>query len=172
MHPFKEKTIKGKLIREFKSSVNSKDLVWHRDREDRDVIVHKGTGWRLQIDNMLPVPMIEGRTYRIPKNTYHRVIKGNSSLVVEIKKYSNKVKITRNQIRMIVEAEINGSARPGELGISTDTGGESSTRQDIEDEIENTTAQINSMSSSTQDQQQKKVLQDKLRMLQRQNSSM
>ena len=58
---------------------------WHRDREDRDVTVLEGSGWQLQMDNRLPVYLTPGKTYHIPRNTYHRVIKGNTDLLVEIK---------------------------------------------------------------------------------------
>jgi len=68
--------------------------------------------------------------------------------------------------------ESGDTAYSGELGIGTSTGDSSGTRQDIEDEVENTTSQINALGSSTSDQQQKKVLQDQLRMLQQKLSSM
>jgi len=61
------------------------------------------------------------------------------------------------------------SAYPGQLGISTpagEAGASSATKQDVEDEITSTTAQINSIGSNSEQQQQKKVLQDQLKMLQ------
>ena len=64
------------------------------------------------------------------------------------------------------------TAYAGTLGIGASTGQSSTTRQDIEDEVENTTSQINSLGSSATDQQQKKVLDAQLRMLQQKLSSM
>ena len=61
------------------------------------------------------------------------------------------------------------SARPGQLGVSTpagETDSLSATKQDTEDEITSTTAQINAIGSKSSQQQQKKVLQDQLKMLQ------
>ena len=84
-YPFKQKKNNGLLIREFSKNVSSDELVWHRDREDRDVTVLEGSGWQLQMDNRLPVYLTPGKTYHIPRNTYHRVIKGNTDLLVEIK---------------------------------------------------------------------------------------
>ena len=84
-YPFKQKKNNGLLIREFSKDVSSDELVWHRDREDRDVTVLEGSGWQLQMDNRLPVYLTPGKTYHIPKNTYHRVIKGSTDLLVEIK---------------------------------------------------------------------------------------
>lgn len=83
--PFQQKKSNGLLIREFSKNVSSDELVWHRDREDRDVTILEGSGWQLQMDNRLPVYLTPGKTYHIPKNTYHRVIKGSTNLLVEIK---------------------------------------------------------------------------------------
>lgn len=84
--PFTEKKISKKIfLREFKRDVVSDELIWHMDREDRYVKVLKGKGWDLQLDNKLPQTMVEGKTYFIPKYTYHRVIKGTTDLVVEIR---------------------------------------------------------------------------------------
>ena len=84
--PFIGKRISKKIfLREFKRDVVSDELIWHMDREDRYVKVLKGKGWDLQLDNQLPQTMVEGKTYFIPKYTYHRVIKGTTDLVVEIR---------------------------------------------------------------------------------------
>ena len=82
--PFKQKSRAGILIREFSSNVDSSELVWHRDREDRIVKICQGSGWKLQVENKLPVNLVPGKNYFIPKCTYHRVLRGNSDLVVEI----------------------------------------------------------------------------------------
>ena len=104
--PFTEKIINGKLIREFKENTTSAELVWHRDREDRKVTVLEGEEWLLQLDNQVPIVIQEGETYEIPKNTYHRIIKGSGKLVVEIKKKSNAMKITKKQLRRIIREEV------------------------------------------------------------------
>ena len=40
MYPFKEKMINSRLLlREFSKDVNSDELAWHRDRENRTVTV-------------------------------------------------------------------------------------------------------------------------------------
>ena len=103
--PFTEKIINGKLIREFKENTTSSELVWHRDREDRRVTILEGKEWLLQLDNHIPTIMREGETYEIPKNTYHRIIKGSGKLVVEIKKKRNTMKITKKQLRRIIREE-------------------------------------------------------------------
>ena len=98
--PFKQKRKGMLLIREFSKDVNTSELVWHRDREDRRVKVVKGVGWKLQLENKLPMPLEVGKSYFIPAKTYHRVIKGKSSLVVEISE--NSMKKTRQMLREYV----------------------------------------------------------------------
>ena len=86
--PFTEKRIGEKLfLREFKENVDSEELVWHQDQEDRIVKVIQSNGWKLQMDNTLPVVLEEGKSYNIPKNTYHRVIKGEGKLILELEKH-------------------------------------------------------------------------------------
>ena len=54
------------------------------NKEDRIVESVGDTDWMIQLDNELPITLTE-RTY-IPKETYHRVIKGNGDLTVKVKK--------------------------------------------------------------------------------------
>jgi hypothetical protein len=82
--PYQEKKIGNLKKRIFKESVDSDELVWHRDELDRSVYIEKNNGWLLQMDNELPKLMQEGRTYFIPKETYHRVIKGTGDLIIKI----------------------------------------------------------------------------------------
>lgn len=85
--PFKEVHIKGQLfLREFKSSVNPEELIWHLDKEDRVIEVIKGKNWQLQLDNQLPMKLVEGKQYKIEKFQYHRLIKGTGDLVIKLYK--------------------------------------------------------------------------------------
>ena len=84
--PFNEELINNKLIRTFAPDVAGEELVWHRDLEDRKIIVIKSGGWGYQLDNQLPLPLEEGQELFIPKMLWHRVIKGNNKLVVQVKK--------------------------------------------------------------------------------------
>ena len=84
--PFSEELIDNKLIRIFDPDVADEELVWHRDLEDRKIIVIESGGWGYQLDNQLPLPLEEGQELFIPKMLWHRVIKGNEKLVVQIKK--------------------------------------------------------------------------------------
>ena len=89
--PFIEKKIKGTtFLREFKESVDSSELIWHLDREDRRIFILESNGWKLQMDNELPKELVRGDTHFIPKMTYHRVIKGNGDLRIRLTKLEDK----------------------------------------------------------------------------------
>jgi len=85
--PFIQEEKDGYLLREFKEEVDTEELIWHRDRNDRVVEVVKSNNWLLQLDNQLPIRLEEGKKYLIPKKVYHRVHKGTSNLVVKIYEY-------------------------------------------------------------------------------------
>lgn len=84
--PYKEINLgRNQYIREFDSDVDEHELEWHLDKEDRFVEVIENNGnWMFQLDNQLPV-LLKERIF-IPKETYHRVIKGSKNLIVKITK--------------------------------------------------------------------------------------
>jgi hypothetical protein len=87
MNPYQE-NIKGNISeRVFNSSVDKSELVWHRDKEDRIVEAVENTNWLFQMDNQLPIKL-EGEIF-IPKNTFHRIIKGTGDLRVKVIKLNN-----------------------------------------------------------------------------------
>ena len=51
--PFKENIKQGIFERTFSQDVDNDELVWHRDREDREVEVIGETDWMFQYDNEL-----------------------------------------------------------------------------------------------------------------------
>lgn len=71
-------------IRTFSQDVQEFELVWHRDKEDRVVKPLHNTDWKFQLDNDIP-RVIENEIF-IPKETYHRLIKGTGNLKVNILK--------------------------------------------------------------------------------------
>ena len=72
-------------IRTFSYDIDDAELIWHRDKKNRLVRVIKGSGWQFQYDNELPKPLDVGDSLYIEKDTYHRLIKGDGTLVLEIK---------------------------------------------------------------------------------------
>lgn len=85
MHPYKEEKKDGYTIRTFSQNTPTFEFVWHRDKEDRYVESLHPTDWKVQIDNQLPKVLSDNKLF-IPKETYHRVIKGSGDLTVKIVK--------------------------------------------------------------------------------------
>jgi len=81
--PYSEKKENGYIIREFSQDTPSFEFVWHRDKEDRIVEAMHDTDWQFQLDNEVPQRLSENKLF-IPKETYHRLIKGTGDLVVKI----------------------------------------------------------------------------------------
>jgi quercetin dioxygenase-like cupin family protein len=83
--PFIQENLSDNVkIRTFKTDVESGELMWHRDREDRLVEILECNNWKYQSDNTLPLEMKKGDKIFIPKGEYHRVIKGDGDLVVRV----------------------------------------------------------------------------------------
>ena len=81
--PFIETKISQNVyIRNFSSQLDSEELYWHRDLEDRLVESIGETDWMVQLDNQLPIK-IEGEIF-IPKGVYHRLIKGTNDLQIRL----------------------------------------------------------------------------------------
>jgi hypothetical protein len=84
--PFIENPLgNNQYIREFSSDVNTHELEWHIDREDRTIEVIENNNWYFQLDNNLPQLLKE--TIYIYIETYHRLIKGTGNLKVRITKH-------------------------------------------------------------------------------------
>ena len=71
-------------IRTFSKDVNTMDLIWHMDDEDRNIEVLEGKGWKFQRDDELPLDLKEGIRIFIPRHQVHRVIKGETDLKIQI----------------------------------------------------------------------------------------
>jgi len=97
--PYKEKRENGNLVREFSSDSNPDDLVWHKDKQGRIVTVVKSNGWKLQMESGLPFDLTEGKNYKIPALSWHRILKGRGNLLIKIKE-SNK-----NSLLQIFESD-------------------------------------------------------------------
>ena len=82
MNPYSERRKDNLIVRTFSQDIDEEELVWHREREDRQVTILEETDWQFQFDNELP--QVLKNTIFIPKNTYHRLIKGTGELNVHI----------------------------------------------------------------------------------------
>jgi hypothetical protein len=68
----------------FTSTIDSDELLWHQDKRERVIRIFSGRDWQLQFDDQLPFTLEEGKDYKIPDHTYHRVIKGKDDLIIKI----------------------------------------------------------------------------------------
>lgn len=84
MIPYQQVTQDNTKIRKFTLEVDSEELVWHRDEKDRYVTILEGKDWEFQLDNELPLELKKGDCIFIPKQTYHRIIKGTTDLLIQI----------------------------------------------------------------------------------------
>lgn len=74
--------LKRRIISESKAS---EELTWHRDANDRIVLVLEGRGWSFQRDDQLPFEIVPGDRIRIRAGEWHRVIPGQGNLQLAIK---------------------------------------------------------------------------------------
>jgi quercetin dioxygenase-like cupin family protein len=85
MRPYTNiKTSKNTIIREFNENIDPTELLWHRDLNSRTITILEGNGWYFQMDNELPFELKKGNTIFIDKLSWHRVIKGNTTLTIKI----------------------------------------------------------------------------------------
>ena len=82
--PYNDQYHEDTILRTFDENVDDNELIWHRDKTDREVSVLAGDGWKLQFENKLPEQLIKGKLYKIPAMEYHRIIKGRGDLVIKI----------------------------------------------------------------------------------------
>ena len=82
VNPYNQIRENNLIVRTFSQNIDEDELVWHRDEKDREVTVLEETDWQFQFDNELPQLLKD--VIFIPKNTYHRVIKGTGELNLQI----------------------------------------------------------------------------------------
>ena len=85
--PFTQEKYDGYTIRVFSKDVESDELKWHYDLENRKVTILEGEDWEFQMDNQLPQILKSGQVITIPKGIYHRVKRGTTDLKIKIETY-------------------------------------------------------------------------------------
>lgn len=85
VHPYIDHEVTDEhIIREFTENVDPRELMWHRDDEERFFVSLHETDWKFQLENKLPINITEAT--RIPRHEWHRLIKGTGNLKVKIYK--------------------------------------------------------------------------------------
>jgi len=82
--PYSEHMENGSYYREFRQDIPDEELKWHWDEEDRIISPCGETNWKFQFDNELPINM--NTKIKVPKGTWHRLIKGDGDLTLIIEK--------------------------------------------------------------------------------------
>ena len=82
--PFQQQNIEGKIRRTFLPDVEEEELKWHQDLKDRKVTIIEDGGWQFQMEDKLPNKLKVAEQIFIPKFAWHRVIKGEGTLIVDI----------------------------------------------------------------------------------------
>ena len=73
-------------IRTFDPNVDQSEMVWHRDKKDRNIEIIDGLGWYFQMDNNIPMELKIGDKLFVPKGEYHRIYKvGTNQLKINIR---------------------------------------------------------------------------------------
>jgi hypothetical protein len=85
--PFNQTKSENKLIRTFDPKINDEELVWHRDDRDRKVKILSNEGWKFQKEDELPIELSVNQEILIKKEEWHRVLKGEGELIVEIEEF-------------------------------------------------------------------------------------
>lgn len=117
--PYRDRFVsESKRIRLFSENVRGDELVWHRDERDRTITVLEGRGWQFQRDNELPQEMRPGQVIEVRAGEWHRVIKGDRNLKVEIREalpHSERNILGSQDTSMLTEAV---TARLGDTEIT------------------------------------------------------
>jgi len=79
-----EKITKNSFKRVLSCDVETDELVWHRDKQNRLVEIIQAGGWKFQSEDELPISLSDGMKIYIPKYSFHRVIKGSEDLIILI----------------------------------------------------------------------------------------
>jgi len=85
--PFSQEKFENYWIRVFSKDVETEELKWHFDNENRKVTILESDGWQFQMDDELPVDLKPGDITYIPKGVYHRIKRGNNDLKIKIEFY-------------------------------------------------------------------------------------
>jgi len=102
-YPFSEELVSENVYRRtFAEGVDDDELIWHRDHEERVITVVESNGWKFQAENELPIYLTPGDQVTVKAEEWHRVIKGEGNLVVEVHKRPT-MKIRLGQLKALVK---------------------------------------------------------------------
>ena len=101
-YPFSEELVSENVyLRTFAEGIDNDELIWHRDHEDRVITVVESNGWKFQAEDKLPIDLATGDRIEVKAEEWHRVIKGQGDLVVEVQK-KPMMKIKLGQLKALI----------------------------------------------------------------------
>ena len=68
----------------FSTDIESEELEWHVDFEDRYINVVQSGGWSFQFDNEIPFLLVNGQDIFIKECSWHKIYKGTNKLIIKI----------------------------------------------------------------------------------------
>jgi len=88
MKPYKDlKVTDSYIIREFTENIDPIELMYFRLDQDRAIdILEVGKSWKIQFDDQLPFDLEPEMRIFILRHMWHRVIKGDGNLKIQIQK--------------------------------------------------------------------------------------
>ncbi len=90
----------NQIIRIFDSKHSNNLFQWHKDDEDRRVIViTESKGWKFQFDDEIPFDLKHSTQFFIPKGIWHRIIKGDDTITLSIEVKNEKTIYSTKEIR-------------------------------------------------------------------------
>ena len=113
MKPYKDQFTGQGKIRTFLSTTKSTEFIWHRDAEDRRITPLTESNWKIQLDNKLPV-VLDSPIY-IKAGEWHRLIKGDGDLKIEIVHLSKSITESVNTLKYGYRAGEFDPTRPAEM---------------------------------------------------------
>ena len=86
MNPYSEQQLSSNIkLRSFDPNAALNEDTWHRDANERVVVIIEGSGWKFQNEDQIPTDLLPGDVLTIPAQSWHRIMPGKDRLVVLIK---------------------------------------------------------------------------------------
>ena len=86
MNPYNEQRLSANIkLRSFDPKAVINEDTWHRDANERVIVIIEGLGWKFQNEDQIPTALLPGDVLTIPAQSWHRIMPGKDPLVVLIK---------------------------------------------------------------------------------------
>ncbi len=73
-------------MRVYVEDVEEDKLIWHKDPKHVYFKVIGGRDWKIMLENFPPMELEIGKSYYIPRENMHKMVKGKNNLILELHK--------------------------------------------------------------------------------------